>query len=71
MSLDTTTLVLVSHDQAFLDAVVDKTIVLRHQKLVYFDGSPTVVQEAEKNKRLGKMKEQAALDKKKDHVSDH
>ena len=38
-SLEDTTLVVVSHDRAFLDAVTTETIVFRHQSLAYHAGN--------------------------------
>ncbi|ORY22832.1 P-loop containing nucleoside triphosphate hydrolase protein [Naematelia encephala] len=62
------TIVITSHDQAFLDVVTERTIVLRRQSLLYFDGTPSSMQDAERKKWLGKEKQQAALDKKKEHI---
>jgi ATPase subunit of ABC transporter with duplicated ATPase domains len=61
--------VLISHDMAFLDAVCDETIVLRGANLKYYPGTPSAMEETERKDRLGKEKQQAALDKKKEHVS--
>lgn len=62
------TVVITSHDQALLDAVAEETIALRHKGLKYFPGPPSEMLEAEEKERLGKTKQQAALDKKKEHV---
>lgn len=69
LSLLPQTVVLTSHDQAFLDAVCDETLALRHLSLKRFPGPPGAMLEAEEKERLGKMKQQAALYKKKEHVS--
>ncbi|RYE83334.1 MAG: hypothetical protein EOO65_04140 [Methanosarcinales archaeon] len=61
---ETRTLLVISHDQAFLTAVVEETIVLRNQTLKYFEGTPAAfeVEEKKEAKRLIGQKE--ALDKK-------
>lgn len=61
-------MVITSHDQALLDAVAEETIALRHKGLKYFPGPPSEMFDAEEKERLGKMKQQAALDKKKEHA---
>jgi ATP-binding cassette subfamily F protein 3 len=62
------TIVITSHDQEFLDNVVEETIYIRDQKLRYFDGTPTALQVEEK-KKARKMKTMSdAMDKKKEHV---
>ncbi|ODO05526.1 hypothetical protein I350_04577 [Cryptococcus amylolentus CBS 6273] len=66
-SLDQT-IVIVSHDRSFLDAVSDETMIIRQNKLEYFPGTPTEKEEAERKERLGKVRQQAALDKKKEHI---
>lgn len=63
------TVVITSHDQALLDAVAEETIALRHQGLKYFPGPPSEMQDAEDKERVGKVKQQAALDKRKEHAS--
>ncbi|BGP31559.1 hypothetical protein JCM10296v2_003331 [Rhodotorula toruloides] len=65
---ETRTLVIVSHDQAFLTAVVEETIIIRNQAFVYFEGTPAAfeVEERKKAKRMTTQKE--ALDKKREHV---
>lgn len=65
---ETRTLVVISHDQAFLTAVVEETIILRNQSLKYFEGTPAAfeVEEKKEAKRLIGQKE--ALDKKRDHI---
>lgn len=58
-----------SHDQDFLDNVVEETVYIRDRLLKYFDGTPTALQIEEKKKarRMKTMSE--AMDKKKEHVS--
>jgi ATP-binding cassette subfamily F protein 3 len=63
------TVVLTSHDQIFLDNVVEETIIIRNSALEYFEGTPHAMEVAERKERLGKEKQQRALDKKKSHVS--
>ncbi|KAI5479106.1 Iron complex transport system ATP-binding protein [Pseudohyphozyma bogoriensis] len=62
------TLLLISHDQEFLNNVVEETIILRHQKLKYFEGNPRAweVNERKERRRLTGQKE--AMDKKKEHI---
>ncbi|WVQ84280.1 hypothetical protein IAT38_006432 [Cryptococcus sp. DSM 104549] len=62
------TVVLISHDRSFIDAVSDETMIVRQNKLEYFTGTPSEMEEAERKERLGKVKQQAALDKKKKHI---
>jgi ATP-binding cassette subfamily F protein 3 len=57
-----------SHDQAFLDNVVDETILIRKSSLEYFDGTPQAREVQEDKERRSKVKLQAALDKKKTHI---
>lgn len=58
-----------SHDQEFLSKVVEESIILRHGKLQYFEGTPAACELNEQKKRKGLMNLQARLDKKKEHVS--
>lgn len=62
------TLVLTSHDQVFLNNVVDETIILRDKTLRYFEGTPRAFDIDERKKRKAAVKAQDALDKKKEHV---
>ncbi|KDQ55909.1 hypothetical protein JAAARDRAFT_208171 [Jaapia argillacea MUCL 33604] len=63
--LDETTLVIVSHDRAFLNAVSEEIIVFRNQTLTYHTGNfdEYVENSEEKQKYLGKMAE--AIERKK------
>jgi ATP-binding cassette subfamily F protein 3 len=63
------TLVVTSHDTAFLSAVVEETIILRKQQLRYFEGTPAAFEVNEKKEFLRATRDQAALDKKRMHVS--
>lgn len=62
------TLVVTSHDTAFLSAVVEETIILRNQQLRYFEGTPAAFEVNEKKEYLRATRDQAALDKKRMHV---
>lgn len=62
------TLVVISHDIAFLNNVVEETIVLRNQTLRYFEGTPAAFEVHEKKEYLRSTSDQAALDKKRAHV---
>ena len=57
-----------SHDQVFLNSVVDETIILRDKALRYFEGTPRAFEIDERKKRKAGRKAQDALDKKKEHV---
>ncbi|CAK5275316.1 unnamed protein product [Mycena citricolor] len=62
------TLVLISHDQDFLNNVVEETIVLRTQKLEYFEGTPAVFEVEERKKRKHLSAAQETLDKKREQI---
>ncbi|CAD6579895.1 MAG: hypothetical protein TREMPRED_002604 [Tremellales sp. Tagirdzhanova-0007] len=62
------TLVLTSHDRTFLDNVVQETILLRHAQLDYGSGSPSQFEVMEAEAKLSKVKENDALDKKREHI---
>ena len=59
------TVVTVSHDREFLDAVADSLIILRRERLAYFDGNLTTYERESRQERLHKLKQQEQLDKKK------
>lgn len=63
------TVVAISHDQQFLSNVVEETIVLRNQKLVYFEGTPAQMELEEKKEGRRLLGAKEALDKKREHVS--
>ncbi|EIN06700.1 P-loop containing nucleoside triphosphate hydrolase protein [Punctularia strigosozonata HHB-11173 SS5] len=62
------TVVIVSHDRAFCDAISEELIIIREKKLRYFEGnlSSYELQEWKKYKKTSKQLE--ALDKKKAHI---
>ncbi|KDQ27465.1 hypothetical protein PLEOSDRAFT_51211 [Pleurotus ostreatus PC15] len=62
------TLVVTSHDQVFLNSVVEETILLRDKTLRYFEGTPRAYELDEKKKRKTAIKSQNALDKRKEHI---
>lgn len=61
-------LLLTSHDQVFLDRLAEKTVALRHNRLDYFDGTPSLMIRTEEEERRSKEKVKDAMDKKKEHV---
>ena len=63
------TIVLTSHDQVFLNNVVEETIILRDKTLKYFEGTPRAHEIDERKRYKAAVKQQEALDKKKEHVS--
>lgn len=63
-----TTLVVTSHDQIFVDRVVETTISLRQRQLDYFDGPPGLMMRTEAEEREAAGTKAAALAKKKDHI---
>ncbi|KAJ6515472.1 P-loop containing nucleoside triphosphate hydrolase protein [Mycena sanguinolenta] len=62
------TLVLISHDQDFLNNVVEETIILRNKKLEYFEGTPAAFEANERKKAKQLTSAQEALDKKREHI---
>jgi len=62
------TLLLTSHDQVFLDNVVEETIQIRDKTLRYFEGTPRAYEIDQRRRRKAAMKTQSALDKKKEHI---
>lgn len=69
LQAQTRTVVITSHDQMFLENVVDETILIRNCGLRYFDGTPRSYdinqrKEARRSKKMGE-----AMAKKKEHVS--
>ncbi|GAC72117.1 ATPase component of ABC transporters with duplicated ATPase domains [Moesziomyces antarcticus T-34] len=59
------TVVTVSHDREFLDAVADELIILRKEKLTYFEGNLTTYERETRQERLHKLRQQEVLDRKK------
>jgi ATPase subunit of ABC transporter with duplicated ATPase domains len=68
VSLEDVTLLVVSHDKAFLEAVVDETIVMRNQQLTAFDGTYQEYLDNSEEVLKSKQKVAAALEKKKAHI---
>ncbi|KAF7355682.1 Iron complex transport system ATP-binding protein [Mycena sanguinolenta] len=68
LSSQSRTLVLISHDQDFLNNVVEETIILRNKKLEYFEGTPAAFETNERKKAKQLTSAQEALDKKREHV---
>lgn len=62
------TLVVTSHDQDFLEHVVQETILIRKNSLHYFDGTPRAYEVNEWKQRKNTISRQEALTKKKEHV---
>lgn len=62
------TVLVVAHDFEFVDAVSDEIVILRQQKLLYFEGNLSQYQINENKKRKGLLKMQSAIDKKKQAV---
>ncbi|KAL0956788.1 hypothetical protein HGRIS_002907 [Hohenbuehelia grisea] len=68
LNAQTQTLVLTSHDQVFLNNVVDETVILREKTLRYFEGTPRAFEIDERKRHKAAVKTQGALDKKKEHI---
>jgi ATPase subunit of ABC transporter with duplicated ATPase domains len=62
------TLVVVSHDRSFLDAVTEEIIILRHQKLTYHVGNYTEYRENLENLRNWQTRAKDGLDRRKEHM---
>jgi len=63
------TVVITSHDQDFLDNVVDETMYIRNKTLRYFEGTPRQLEIHERKEKRKNEKAMGAMDKKKAHVS--
>ncbi|KAK4701684.1 hypothetical protein P7C70_g4544, partial [Phenoliferia sp. Uapishka_3] len=68
LSSEPRTLVLISHDQEFLNSTVEETIILRNKTLKYFEGNPRAFEVNERKERRRLVSQKVALDKKKDHI---
>ncbi|KAF7352440.1 Iron complex transport system ATP-binding protein [Mycena venus] len=68
LSSQSRTLVLISHDQDFLNNVVEETIILRNKKLEYFEGTPAAFEVNERKRAKQLTGAQEALDKKREHI---
>ncbi|BDA48302.1 probable ATP-binding cassette sub-family F member 3 [Coccomyxa sp. Obi] len=67
-SLEDTTIVVVSHDRAFLDAVATEIIVFRHKRLAYHAGNYTEYEQNAEEKQLHLARLQEGIDRKKAHI---
>ncbi|KAJ3105805.1 hypothetical protein HDU96_008406 [Phlyctochytrium bullatum] len=67
-TLDGVTLVIVSHDRAFLDATVKEIIVMKDRKLTYNVGNYSEYKENKENERLRDERRHEALEKKREHI---
>ncbi|KAG6814535.1 hypothetical protein H0H92_000062 [Tricholoma furcatifolium] len=67
-SLDDTTVVVITHDRDFADAVADELLVLREQKLEHFKGNLSAYEDDRHAKTVNLTRMQAALDKKTKHM---
>lgn len=63
------TVVITSHDQAFLENVVEETILIRNRELRYYDGTPKNWEIDLRKKRKSQIKQSEAMDKKREHAS--
>ncbi|KAJ7831894.1 P-loop containing nucleoside triphosphate hydrolase protein [Mycena leptocephala] len=68
LSSQSRTLVLISHDQDFLNNVVEESIILRNKTLEYFEGTPAAFEVNERKKAKKLTGAQEALDKKREHI---
>ncbi|KAJ7129275.1 P-loop containing nucleoside triphosphate hydrolase protein [Mycena epipterygia] len=68
LSSESRTLVLISHDQDFLNNVVEETVILRNKKLEYFEGTPAAFEVNERKQRKRLTGAQEVLDKKREHI---
>ncbi|KAJ7749252.1 P-loop containing nucleoside triphosphate hydrolase protein [Mycena olivaceomarginata] len=68
LSSQSRTLVLISHDQAFLNNVVEETIILRNKTLEYFEGTPAAFEVNERKRAKQLTSAQESLDKKREHI---
>lgn len=62
------TVITISHDREFSDNVSDELIVLRKNTLAYFDGNLTEYERQQRKKYKHAVKQQEALDRKKEKV---
>ncbi|CAL8465918.1 g5454 [Coccomyxa elongata] len=67
-SLEDTTIVVVSHDRAFLDAVANEIIVFRHKRLAYHAGNFSEYEQNAEEKQLHMARLQEGIDRKKAHI---
>ncbi len=62
------TVLLVSHDRAFINAVTDELIVMRNKQLAYFDGTYDEYKEMQAIKRAGDAHKLGVLEKRKEEL---
>ncbi|KAG6867032.1 hypothetical protein C0991_003950 [Blastosporella zonata] len=67
-NLTDTTVVVITHDRDFADAVADELLVLREQKLEHFKGNLSLYEFERHAKTVNLTRMQAALDKKTKHI---
>ena len=63
------TVVVVSHDRAFLDAVVEETIHIHQRQLKYYPGNYSAFEQAREDKIKKMDRLQGNLDRKKEHMT--
>ncbi|ORX75648.1 P-loop containing nucleoside triphosphate hydrolase protein [Anaeromyces robustus] len=64
-SLTETTLVIVSHDRAFLNQVVNEIIVFKNKTLRYFSGNYDIYEQTYEEEQLHKQRQKEGIEKKK------
>ena len=62
------TVVMVSHDRAFIDAICSELITLADQKLTYFGGNLSAFEKNKRHETLRFTRMQEAQDKQKEHM---
>lgn len=67
-TLESTTVVVVSHDRAFLDAVASEIILFRHKQLTYHPGNYTEYEKNAQEKQVHKTRLLEGIEKKKAHI---
>ena len=63
-----TTVVVVSHDRVFIDAICSELITLADQKLTYFSGNLSAFEKDKRHQTLRFTRMQEAQDKQKEHM---
>ena len=63
-----TTVVMVSHDRAFIDVICSELITLADQKLTYFGGNLSAFEKNKRHETLRFTRMQEAQDKQKEHM---
>lgn len=62
------TVITVAHDREFLDSVTDELIIVRKQKLLYFDGTLTSYEREQRRAYNLASRQQEVLDKKREQI---